>query len=151
MTGSGPALTRLFSRRLRPARAADGPFRFALLAAVMCLCLTECLLLNSLDLAPGHVRGDEARDIIRGRLQELLLLGVVSDSLPLQAAGVASAELVGIDESAYYKELEVEECAERILGANVAAFRAGTVSLESVTVISVAVCDLQPDSAFFDP
>ncbi|MCR9144911.1 MAG: TIGR04452 family lipoprotein [bacterium] len=125
--------------------------RVILLVAAIGLCLTQCLLLNSLDLAPGHVRGDEAKDIIRGRLHELLLLGVISNSLPIQAAGFASAELVGIDESAYYKELEVEECAEQILGANVAQYRAGTVSPLSVAAISVAACDLQPDSAIFDP
>ena len=128
-----------------------GPLRVAVLTAAICLCMTECLLLNRLDLAPGHVRGDEARQIIRDRLQELLLLGVISGSLPLQAAGLASAELVDIDNSAYYKELEVEECAEQILSANVAQIVAGLVSLEGAVIISVAICDLKPDSALFDP
>ena len=134
-------------RRYRPTP------RTALLAALACVCLSlpQCLVLNSLDLAPGHIKGDEAKELIRSRLSELLLLGVISDSLPLQLAGLASAEVVGIDESAYYKELDVKECAEQILNASVALFRSGTASLATVGVVSVAACDLQPDSAIFDP
>ncbi len=131
----------------------SGLIRAAGLCACLCLSsgLTQCLVLNSFGLAPGHVRGDEAKAIIRSRLTELLLLGVIADSLPLQLAGLASADIAGIDEAAYYKELDVEECAELLLNANVALFRSGTATLEIAAVMNAAACDLQPDSAIFDP
>lgn len=105
-----------------------------------------CILLNTIGLNPGHVKGDEAKEIIRDKIQLNLIIALLAASIspvfaPAAAYEIVTPDLTGIDEGAYYKRSEVEDCGNSIFI---------TQFLVDIYV-GPFVCDLQPDNALIDP
>ena len=103
-----------------------------------------CLILNELDLNPGHETGDSARDRIVTAALAIDLAASTSLYLTPQVSvlSLMSGELVRIEDKSYYKISEVDACIGKIQGLGGALFSGGIGALE---------CNLKPDSLIYDP
>lgn len=117
----------------------------------------SCMVMNELDLNPGHVSGVEVKEIIHDRMLGHFLIHVAlvadyqnrdtpeADSFAevnqLKAIiDYRTSEMLGIKDTSYYKRKDVVECADAIY----------KVSFYSWTLNSM-LCDLQEDDPLYDP
>lgn len=93
------------------------------LAAILtaALVFSQCILVNELGISDTHVRGREAKIIIREKttINALLLFAVGTSAGVIQGFGAyTQPDILGISDNSWYKRTEVEACADTLLAAN---------------------------------
>lgn len=96
--------------------------RFVTIAAIAAIMLlSQCILINELGLSDDHVKGREAKTIIRQKttINALLLFSVGNSAGVIQGfAAYSQPDILGISDNTWYKRSEVEACADTLLAAN---------------------------------
>ena len=108
----------------------------------------NCILFNTLGLNPGHVKGSEAKNIIQDRVMIHVLLDLMGASIFSSMATRAildsmAAEFTNIDDNAYYKKVDVDQCANDIV--------VGGFVILAPWLMATFTCNLQPDDPLWDP
>lgn len=125
---------------------------FIYLNIIIFLCSSSfsCILLNELDVSPLHVRGIEAKDIIRNKLRINLFISLViaqnnnSSAKPI----IDSASLLiytvpdelGIKESHFYKKRSVVDCANKL----------SKIPFKDFAIVLDKICNLQEADPIID-
>ena len=111
---------------------------------VMFLFASNCILLNTINLNPGHEKGNLARDrIIDAAIAaDLLSYTLLTRSPGLSVFSLIADDLAGIEPSAYYKSSDVDDCIAQIYGLPGIAICGGFAAL---------ICDLKKDNLVYDP
>ncbi|TGK33321.1 TIGR04452 family lipoprotein [Leptospira gomenensis] len=119
------------------------------ISAALLFSTTQCAFFNAIGVAPGRIKGEEARKKISeaASTSDFIYYVLIEGTFPSTATTLTSSltpVLVGIKDDGYYLEKDVDKCVDSITTI-------GTFVLSPFLVGLLKIdCDIQEDKAFMD-